>query len=36
MKLVPTNQFREHQGVCLEEIFQVSFTSKIVTHKVQG
>ena len=36
MKLVPANQFREHKGVCLEEIFQVSFTSKTITHKVQG
>ena len=27
MKLVPVNQFREHKSVCLEESFQVSFSS---------
>ena len=32
MKLVPANQFREHESVCLEESFQVSFPSKTTAH----
>ena len=35
MKLVPANQFREHEGVFLEQSLQVIFPSKTITHQGQ-